>query len=181
MSLEKIVSIPGMSGLYKVIAQMRNGGYVVESLTDKKRLPIDAMHRVSKLQDISVYTVEGDMPLREVFLKMKEHDAEASKVTPKSEGAELRTTFKKIVPNFDEERVHISDIRKMISWYGLLKDIVDFKEEVKEEEVKEETGAAVATVAKPKAKIAKAKKADTENSSEEKPAARKKAAKKSAS
>ncbi len=183
MSLEKIVSIPGMSGLYKVIAQMRNGGYVVESLTDKKRLPIDAMHRVSKLDDISVYTVEGDIPLREVFLKMKEHDADASKVTPKSEGAELRTTFKKIVPNFDEERVHISDIRKMISWYGLLKDIVDFKEEVKEEvneeEVKKEKEAAA--VAKPKAKTAKAKKTVDSNDDEPKPAARKKAAKKSAS
>lgn len=189
MSLEKIVSIPGMSGLYKVIAQMRNGGYVVESLADQKRLPIDAMHRVSKLEDISVYTVEGDIPLREVFLKMKEHDAEASKVSPKSDGAELRTTFKKIVPNFDEERVHISDIRKMLNWYGLLKDIVDFKEE----EVKEETPIATSETEtpsataeqkeseKPKAKTPKAKKTEASNDDEPKPAARKKAAKKSAS
>ena len=186
MSLEKIVSIPGKSGLFKMVAQMRNGGYVIESLADQKRFPVDAMHRVVMLKDITVYTVEGDMPLKEVFLKMKDHDADASKISSKSDGAELKTTFKKIVPNFDEERVHTSDIRKMISWYTLLKDIVDFNEEEVKEEV---TADAVEStpvesekeVAKPKAKTPKAKKVDTEKTAVEKPAAKKKAAKKTAS
>ncbi len=185
MSLEKIVSIPGKSGLFKMIAQMRNGGYVIESLSDKKRFPVDAMHRVVMLKDISVYTVEGEMPLNEVFLKMKDHDGDASKISSKSDGAQLKTTFKKMVPNFDEERVHTSDIRKMISWYSLLKDIVDFKVEEVTEEVTAAAESAPAETekeaAKPKTKAPKAKKADAENTGEEKPAPKKKAAKKTAS
>ena len=185
MSLEKIVAVPGKGGLFKVIAQLRNGGFVIESLTDQKRLPVDARQGVTKLEDISVYTIDGEIPLKKVFLKMKELDAEVSKLTSKSEGADLRTTFKKLVPTFDEDRVHTSDMRKMVNWYAVLKDIVDFKEE----EVKEETPAETAEVdavaeekqTKPKAKTPKAKKTDNVDSSEEKPVAKKRAAKKTAS
>ncbi len=183
MSLEKIVSVPGMSGLYKMIAQLRNGGFVVESLADKKRLPIDAAHRVVKLEDISVYTIEGEMPLREVFLKMKDHDADVSKLSSKSEGADLRTALKKVVPNFDEERVHTSDIKKMIAWYALLKNIIDFTAPVeikKEDAPAKEEGTPVEATTKPaKAKGAKPKKAVEAKEGEEKPVAKKRAAKKS--
>lgn len=124
MSFEKIISIPGMSGLYKMIAQMRNGGFVVEALADGRRLPVSSMQRIIMLKDIAVYTVEDDMPLYKVFKKMKEQDALTMSVDPKADPAELKATLKKILPEFDEERVYATDIRKMFTWYKLVKDIV---------------------------------------------------------
>ena len=143
MSFDKIISIPGMSGLYQMLAQMRNGGFVVESLTDKRRVPVSSMQRIIMLKDISVYTMEKDIPLREVFLKMKDNDSAAAAITEKTEPAELKSTLKKVLPEFDEERVHISDIRKMFLWYNLLKEQVDFSE-VPESENKEATAEATA-------------------------------------
>ena len=124
MSFEKIISIPGLSGLFKMVAQMRNGGFVVEALADGRRMPVSSMQRIIMLKDIAVYTVEDDMPLYYVFKKMKEQDAVASAVSSKAEPADLKATLKKILPEFDEERVHASDIRKMFIWYKLVKDIV---------------------------------------------------------
>ena len=183
MTLEKIVSIPGMAGLYKVIAQMRNGGYVVESLTDQKRIPIDPMHKVVMLKDISIYTVEGETPLKDVFLKMKDNDAEASKLTSKSDPGELKAGLKKMVPDFDEERVHTSDIRKMVTWYALLKDIVDFNE-ADEEKTESDPVKEDAILVEPETKTpktTKAKKAVDTSDAKEKPVAKKRAAKKTAS
>jgi len=128
MSFEKIISIPGMSGLYKMVAQMRNGGFVVESLVDGRRLPVSSMQRITMLKDIAVYTVDEDMPLYELFKKMKDQDAVASSVPHKAEPAVLKATLKKILPDFDEERVHTSDIRKMFSWYAFVKEIVGTEE-----------------------------------------------------
>jgi len=128
MSFEKIISIPGMSGLYKMIAQMRNGGFVVESLVDGRRLPVSSMQRITMLKDIAVYTIDEDMPLYELFKKMKDQDAIASSVPHKAEPAVLKATLKKILPDFDEERVHASDIRKMFSWYAFVKEIVGTEE-----------------------------------------------------
>lgn len=103
---------------------MRNGGFVVEGLADGRRMPVSSMQRIIMLKDIAVYTMEDDMPLYYVFKKMKEQDALASAVTSKAEPADLKATLKKILPEFDEERVHASDIRKMFIWYKLVKDIV---------------------------------------------------------
>mgnify|MGYP000317085578 CR=1 FL=1 len=124
MSFEKIISIPGMSGLFKMVAQMRNGGFVVEALADGRRLPVSSMQRIIMLKDIAVYTVEDDMPLYTVFKKMKDQDQLAMSVDPKADPADLKAVLKKILPEFDEERVYASDIRKMFTWYKLVKDIV---------------------------------------------------------
>lgn len=125
MSLSKIISIPGMSGLFKMVAQLRNGGYVVESFMDQKRIPVSATQRIVMLQDISVYTTSGELPLNDVLLKMKEHNELCSQITAQSEPALLRSTLKKIMPEFDDDRVHDSDIRKMFNWYVLLKDQIE--------------------------------------------------------
>ena len=122
-----------MSGLFKMLAQMRNGGFVVESLADGRRVPVSSTQRIIMLSDISVFTVEDDIPLREVFLKMKEKEKVASSVDAKSDPYELKDTLKKILPDFDEERVHASDIRKMFVWFNLLKDKVDFTAPAEEE------------------------------------------------
>jgi hypothetical protein len=173
MSLSKIISIPGMSGLFKMVAQMRNGGFVVESLSDSKRFPVSSTQRIIMLEDISVYTMEDDMPLKEVFKRMKEQDALCSSQTARTGPEELKSTLKKVIPEFDEERVHASDIKKMFVWYNLLKDIIGTEEEEAEKqdsepaEMKaEETAEEKSKKAKPaKAKAASAasaeKKADT--------------------
>lgn len=134
MSLKGIMSIAGMSGLFKLVAQTKTG-FIVESLSDKKRHPISASQKISMLEDISVFTKGGDMPLKEVFLKMKDHDAEASTIDPKGSPEALKKFFKLVLPDFDEDRVYSSDIKKMTSWYPLIKDLVsmeDPKEETSE-------------------------------------------------
>lgn len=113
-----------MSGLFKMVAQMRNGGFVVESLIDGRRHPVSSMQRIIMLKDIAVYTVEEDLPLYDVFKRMKDKEEIALSVTPKTEPAELKSTLKNIVPEFDEERVHASDIRKIFLWYRQVKDVV---------------------------------------------------------
>ncbi len=138
MSFDKIISVPGLSGLFKMVAQMRNSGFVVESLADGRRIPVSSMQRIIMLKDIAVYTMEDDIPLYDVFKKMKEQDALALAISPKAEPADLKATLKKILPEFDDERVHASDIRKMFIWYKLVKDIVGSPEA--EEAMKLESG-----------------------------------------
>ena len=122
MSFEKIISIPGLSGLFKMVAQMRNGGFIVESMIDSRRVPVSAMQRIVMLKDISIYTKGDDMPLYDVLTKMKAQDAICSAINPKAEASELTATLKKVLPEYDEERVHVSDIRKMFAWYVALKE-----------------------------------------------------------
>jgi hypothetical protein len=187
MSFEKIISIPGQSGLYKMVAQMRNGGFVVESLSDGRRMPVSSVQRIVMLKDIAVFTTGDDVPLYQVFKKMKEDDAFSSSVSPKAEPAELKSSLKKLMPEFDEERVHVSDIRKMFSWYRLVREIVGSPESEKamsenQEEVGvEDTSVEANTVeevpaAKPATKTRKAATAATEaaSSSEEVTAQKKK-------
>lgn len=147
MSFEKVISIPGLSGLFKMVAQMRNGGFVVESLTDGRRQPVSSMQRIIMLKDVAVFTVEEDMPLYEVFKKMKEQDAVASNVSPKADAADLKEALKKIVPDFDDERVHASDIRKMFIWYNLVKEVVGTEES--DAAMKAEIDGEIATPAAP--------------------------------
>lgn len=142
------MSISGMSGLFKVVAQTKSG-FIVESLIDKKRTAVQSTQKISMLDDISVFTADGEKPLKEVLLSIKEKDKDKLPVNPKSEPAELKSYFKTVIPDYDEERVYASDIKKIISWYGLVKDIVTKEEEPKEQEAaigeeKEKAGSAVA-------------------------------------
>lgn len=137
MSLKGIISISGVSGLYKVIAQTKSG-FIVESLSDKKRMPVASTQRISMLEDISVFTTADDLPLKEVMLKFLEH-AEKNKIAdPKSEPVKLREFFVKIVPEYDAERVYPSDIKKIITWFDLVKDFVAVEDEPEEKSVAEE-------------------------------------------
>src|SRR5258705_13570579 len=115
MELKDIISISGMSGLFKVVAQTKSG-IIVESLLDNKRSVVSSAHRVSTLSDVSVFTAGGDIPLPEVFLKMKEKN-DTSSVDPKADPKALRDYFLTVLPDYDQERVYNSDIRKIIVWY----------------------------------------------------------------
>src|SRR5580700_1727277 len=119
MSLSEIIAVSGMSGLYKTVAQSKNS-VIVESLADKKRMPIYASQKVHTLEAISVYCADKDIPLADVFKKISEKENKGAAVDHKADDAELTKYFASVLPDYDKERVHISDIRKMILWYNTL-------------------------------------------------------------
>jgi len=154
MDLTKVLSISGKQGLFKVLGQTQNNGIIVESLMDGKRFPAYAAHKISSLQDISIYTQEDDVPLKDVFeIMYKKHEGAAA-IDQNSDAQTIRTYFKEILPDFDEERVYNSDIKKVIRWYndlhaaGMMKELIEAVNEEKEAEAEE----------KPKAKKAAPKK-----------------------
>lgn len=142
MSLDKILSIGGKPGLFKLVTQTR-AGFVAESLLDGKKITVGFKNNVSVLSEIAIYTLDEEVPLREVFKKIQDKEnGEKTSVSPKEDKIKLEEYFFEILPNYDEDRVYASDIKKVIQWYNMLHEqgITDFeaKEEVaKEEEVKE--------------------------------------------
>lgn len=120
MSLDKVLSISGKPGLYKLIAQTR-GGFVAESLLDNKRISVSVQNNVSVLSEIAIYTLTEEIPLKQVFesIKKKENGKEAS-VKPKDGKDKLEEYFFEVLPDYDEDRVYASDIKKVIQWYNLL-------------------------------------------------------------
>ncbi len=128
MSLDKILSIGGKPGLFKLITQTRSG-FVAESLLDGKKITVGLRSNVSILSEIAIYTLEEELPLREVFQKIqvKEKGGKTS-ISHKSEKIQLEEYFFEVLPNYDEDRVYASDIKKVIQWYNLLHEhgIVDF-------------------------------------------------------
>jgi hypothetical protein len=171
--LQTILSITGRPGLYKLVSQGRNM-LIVESLIDKKRRPAYSSEKAVSLGDIAMYTEDGEIPLSKVLLSMKEKEnaIEASIDPKKATTNEISEYFESILPNYDHDRVYISDIKKLISWYNLLikSGNSNFEEDIKAEEKAkqpaEETGKAETTktedVEKPKkaTKKAAAKKND---------------------
>ncbi|WP_067146067.1 DUF5606 family protein [Pseudotamlana agarivorans] len=122
MSLEKVISISGKPGLYKLVTQTR-GGFVAESLIDKKRISVSVQNNVSVLSEIAIYTLTEEVPLAQVFenIKVKENGEKAS-VKPKDSKDKLEEYFFSILPEYDEDRVYASDIKKVIQWYNLLQE-----------------------------------------------------------
>ena len=141
MGLEKILSVAGKPGLYKLITQTRTG-FVAESLLDGKRITVSLRSSVIVLSEIAIYTLEEEVPLRDVFKKIQEkEDGGKTSIGHKEEKIKLEEYFFEILPNYDEDRVYVSDIKKVIQWYNILVDnkITDFSsEEVASEEASEE-------------------------------------------
>ena len=130
MGLEKILSVAGKPGLYKLITQTRSG-FVAESLLDGKRISVGLRSNVSVLSEIAIYTLEEELPLREVFLKIQEKEnGGKTSVGHKEDKIKLEEYFFEVLPNYDEDRVYASDIKKIIQWYNMLvdRDIADFSE-----------------------------------------------------
>lgn len=141
MDLSKILSISGRSGLFQVISQLKNA-VLVESLLDKKRFPAFAHEKISSLEEIAIFTATEDKPLKDVLKVIYEKLEGKPALDPKSDNKLLMSFFLEVVPDYDPNRVYISDIRKIISWYNLLNEhhLLDFseKEEEKPEEKTEE-------------------------------------------
>ena len=135
MTLDKILSIGGKPGLYKLLTQTRSG-FVGESLLDGKRISVGIRHNVSVLSEIAIYTLEEEIPLREVFQKIKEKEKGAkTSVHHKDDKLKLEEYFFDVLPNYDEDRVYPSDIKKIVQWYNILHEngIVDFGDDEGEE------------------------------------------------
>ncbi|SFD32573.1 DUF5606 family protein [Algibacter pectinivorans] len=120
MSLEKVISISGKPGLYKLITQTR-GGFVAESLIDNKRISVSMQNNVSVLSEIAIYTLTEEVPLIQVFQNIKKKEnGEKTSVKPKDSKDKLEEYFFNVLPDYDEDRVYASDIKKVIQWYNLL-------------------------------------------------------------
>jgi hypothetical protein len=138
MDLTKILAISGKPGLFKTLGQTKTG-LIVESLIDGKRVPAFSHERMSSLAEISIFTVDEDVSLEEALKRIYEKYEGKPAINPSAKGEELKAFMKEILPNYDEDRVYTSDIKKILTWYNLLaeKEMLDFTEE-KEEEKKVE-------------------------------------------
>ena len=140
MSLDKILSIAGKPGLYKLITQTRSG-FVAESLLDGKKITVGLRNNVSVLSEIAIYTLEEELPLREVFLKIQvKEKGDKTSIPHKSDKIKLEEYFFEVLPDYDEDRVYPSDIKKVVQWYNILHSngITDFSENNEEESSEEE-------------------------------------------
>ena len=140
MNLKGILSIATYPGLYKHVAQAKNG-LIVESIVDGRRTMAYATSRISALEDISIYTTDGDTKLSDVYRSI--YNVLEGKQTPfapkKAKDAELIELFAKALPNWDKDRVYVSDIKRAFTWYNILveKGFVDGTPDEEEEEKKE--------------------------------------------
>lgn len=122
LSLDKVLSISGRPGLYRILTKTRSG-IVAESLVDKKRITVNVHNNVSILSEIAIYTLTEELPLKEVFLKIKEKEnGEKTSISHKDGRDTLEEYFFNVLPDYDEDRVYPSDIKKIIQWYNLLHD-----------------------------------------------------------
>ncbi len=128
--LKDLMSISGHGGLFKFISQARNG-IIVESLETGKRMNAFATMKVSALEDIAIYTEDKEIPLEEVLVSLHKYENGGEAISSKSDPGDLKDYFSAILPEYDRERVYVSDIKKVLTWYNLLLkyDLLKFDEE----------------------------------------------------
>jgi hypothetical protein len=155
MTLTGIIAISGRPGLYKVLAQGKNN-IIVQSLVDKKRFPAYASDRISALEDISIYTYSEDKALVDIFDAIYTKEEGKKCISHKESEKKLSEYLLEILPDYDQERVYPSDVKKLFQWFNLLHDAGELKQE-KEEKVEDaKEGDADTKEAKPKAAAKKA-------------------------
>ena len=132
--LTKILSVTGRPGLFRLISTNKNMN-IVESMTDGKRIPVYMHEKIVALSDVSMYTNDGDVPLRDVFKKIKEKEnSKPVTLTSKSSNKEFFSYLEEVLPDYNKESVYASDVKKLISWYNLLMEHNIDLEEVEESE-----------------------------------------------
>lgn len=170
MEYREIVSVTGLGGLYQLITT-KSDGAIVRNIADNSTKFISArVHNVTPLDSIEVYTVSDNVRLQEIFKLMKDADEEV--LDPKGAGNDdIRSYFKTVVPEMDEDRVYVSDMKKILKWYTLLNnhDLLVFEEEEEDAAAKDENTETKEQEEQPKKKAATKKKA-TKKDNEEKPA-----------
>ena len=119
MSIQKILSISGKPGLYELKIQTRTG-FVAESLLDGKKITVGMRSNVSLLSEIAIYTYSEEVRLSEVFKAIATKENDGLALSHKEDEAKIREYFREVLPEFDEDRVYTSDIKKILNWYNLL-------------------------------------------------------------
>ena len=139
MNISKILSISGYSGLFRLIKQTKTG-FVVESLKDKKRMQAFATSKISTLEDIAIYTEDGEEHLKDIFRKIYEKEDGKNTISHKASANELKKYFLEILPDYDTERVYVSDIKKVINWYNVLNEekMIDLEKDKNEDKDKKD-------------------------------------------
>lgn len=156
MNLSNIISITGQSGLFKIVSQTKNG-IIVEPLGGGRRFPVHGAQRVSGLEDISIYTYEEDILLADVFQKIYDGLEGKEAISHKSSAQELKDFLSTHLPNYDEERVYNSDIKKLVQWYNILhkEGLLEQEKENKDSKKKKETKSNPTKATKGKSKAVK--------------------------
>lgn len=138
MTLKEILAVSGQPGLYKLVASSKTG-IIVENLETKKRMPVSASAKVSSLSDIAIFTVAEEKPLVEILRELRTKYSSQPAISHKAPEKELKDLFAEILPDYDRERVYVSDIKKVVQWYNILQssnllDLLDVVEEKTPEE-----------------------------------------------
>ena len=139
MALDKVLAIAGKPGLYKLVTQTR-GGFIAESLIDNRRMSVGIQQNVSILSEIAIYTLTEEVPLKDVLSKIKDKEKGAqTSISHNDSKDKLEEYFFEVLPDYDEDRVYPSDIKKVVQWYNMLQknDMLDFdtaKTETSDEE-----------------------------------------------
>ncbi|SHF82718.1 hypothetical protein SAMN05444274_11026 [Mariniphaga anaerophila] len=128
--LKGILAISGQQGLFKLVAESKNN-IIVESLETGKKMPAYSTSKISALEDIAIYTDTADIPLKDVFKAISDKENGGEAVSHKESANKLKAYFGEILPDYDRDRVYVSDIKKVLLWYNILqgKDMLDFSEE----------------------------------------------------
>lgn len=139
MDLKGILSVSGHSGLFKHVKQARNA-LIVESLDTKKRMPVQITAKISALEDIAIFTDGEDIVLKDVFKNIYDKENGGPAINHKASGKELKAYFEEVLPEYDRDRVYVSDIKRIINWYNILQkhEMLTFEEEAAEEETTDE-------------------------------------------
>lgn len=119
MQFNQVLAISGQPGLYTFKAQSQRG-IIVEAISDQRRSNIPSTSRVSSLKDISIFTQSDDLPLAEVFTMIHNHYNGAQGISHKESHDKIKEAFAAVLPSYDEDRVHISDMKKVFAWYNIL-------------------------------------------------------------
>lgn len=170
MDLKGILSISGYPGLYKHISQARNG-IIVEALEGKKRMPAYATSKISALEDIAIFTEGEDIHLVDVLKRIFDKQEGKQAISHKSSPNELKAYFEEVLPEYDKDRVYVSDIKRVLNWYNILQklEMLNFEEEEEkseEENKEEETKAEETQVEKAQVEETKVDKTQVEKTSE---------------
>ena len=139
MELKDFISVAGKSGLHTIVGKSKNN-VIVESLKDKKRFPIFNTNKISALSDISIYTYDEEILLSELFDRIQKKYKKEAAVSHLESAEELKRVFEELVPNYDQEQVYNSDIKKVFQWYNILHDTDNLIKEESKEEKKESSG-----------------------------------------
>lgn len=138
MDLSGIISINGMSGLYRIVANSKNG-VIVESLTEKKRFPVFGTSKISALEDICMFTENGDKRISEIMKSIFDKENGGPAPDNKADDKAIAAYFQEILADYDKDRVYVSNMRKLFTWYNILQSTGNLKvkkEETTEKEVK---------------------------------------------